>query len=314
VHIDVTTDTAAGAAAAINARSIGVRAGVVNTDSGPLLQLTATSTGTAAAFTVDGSVAAPNIVTAAADAQIAVGDPANGGYTMSSGTNTFTGVLPGTTVTVAAVQAGVTVSVVRDTGQIADKIQSLVDATNAALAEIGNQTAYDASSKTAKPLAGNFAVQQLQQRLLSAVSNGDTGYGSFAQLGVSLDKSGQLSFDRSAFLTAYAADPDTVQATVTRSIPDPDHPGKTKLTGLAGTLGTVATSATDTTTGSLTLAIQSRNDAVRSLNNEIDDWDVRLKTRQQDLQRQYASLEVALGKLKDQSSWLSGQIATLPSA
>lgn len=314
VHVDVGTDTAAGAAAAINAKSLGIRASVIVTDSGPLLQLTAASTGTAAGFTVDGSAAGANVVSAGADAQIAVGDPAAGGYTMSSPTNSFTGVLPGVAITVMQVQAGATVSVTRDSGQIADKIQSLVDATNAALTEIGNQTAYDPSTKTARPLGGNFAVQRLQQNLLSAISNGDSGYGSFAQLGVGLDKSGQLTFDRSAFLAAYQADPDKVQAAVYQSVPSSADPTKTVLTGLAGALSTIATAATNSTNGSLTLAIQSRDDSVRSLNTQIDDWDVRLATRQTDLQRQYANLEVSLGKLKDQASWLSGQIASLPTA
>jgi flagellar hook-associated protein 2 len=32
------------------------------------------------------------------------------------------------------------------------------------------------------------------------------------------------------------------------------------------------------------------------------------------LQRQYGALEVALGRLQNQSTWLAGQISSLPSA
>lgn len=299
VHIDVGTNTAAGAAAAINAKAMGVRASVVNTDDGPVVQLSAAQTGAAAAFTVDGYAQTPDIVRPGVDAQIQVGDPDAGGYTVSSGTNAFTGVLPGVTFTATRVQAGVTVTATSDTGKLADRMQSLVDSANAALTDIGSQTAYDAGTRSGKPLAGNFTVRQLEQGLLSSVSNGAATYGSYKQLGVALDRSGKLTFDRTAFLAAYQADPGKTQTAVE--------------TGLASRLATVAKTATDTTTGTLTLAIQGRTNAVKSLNDQIGGWDVRLTTRQSALQRQYANLEVALGKLKSQSSWLSGQISSMPS-
>ena len=41
---------------------------------------------------------------------------------------------------------------------------------------------------------------------------------------------------------------------------------------------------------------------------------IRLAAKQESLNKQYADLEVSLGKLQDQASWLSGQIASLPSS
>ena len=51
---------------------------------------------------------------------------------------------------------------------------------------------------------------------------------------------------------------------------------------------------------------------MKSLNSEIADWNNRLQLRQQTLQRQFTNLETALGKMKNQSNWLAGQIAGLP--
>ncbi len=48
------------------------------------------------------------------------------------------------------------------------------------------------------------------------------------------------------------------------------------------------------------------------MNDDIADWDVRLEQRRTSLERQYGALEVALGKLQSQSSWLAGQISSLP--
>ena len=47
------------------------------------------------------------------------------------------------------------------------------------------------------------------------------------------------------------------------------------------------------------------------LRTNIADWDVRLAARQSALQKQYSALEVALGKLKNQSTWLAGQVNQL---
>jgi flagellar hook-associated protein 2 len=47
------------------------------------------------------------------------------------------------------------------------------------------------------------------------------------------------------------------------------------------------------------------------LTSSIAAYDVRLAKRQETLKAQYAALEVALGKLKDQSNWLAGQLASL---
>ncbi len=55
-----------------------------------------------------------------------MGDPAAGGYTVSSSTNTFNGVVPGVTFTVGAVASDVTVSVGSDAGAISDKVKALI--------------------------------------------------------------------------------------------------------------------------------------------------------------------------------------------
>jgi flagellar hook-associated protein 2 len=298
-HIAVATDTPAGVAAAINAAALGVRANVISTDQGTVLQLTSTKTGTAAAFEIGGFAATPNVVLPGQNAQITFGIPP-AGYTASSATNTFTSVVSGVTFTATRVPAGVTISVVADSGKLADAMQSFVDAASAALTEIGTQTKYDPTARGGSPLGGNSTIRQVQQDLLSGISNGQAGYGSFKQLGVSMDRAGTLTFDRDAFLAAYQADPTTVQSVV--------------ATGVASQLQTVAARATDPSTGRITLAIQGRNASVRTLTDQIGSWDVRLQGRQDALQRQYSGLEVALGKLKSQSSWLSGQIASLPSA
>jgi flagellar hook-associated protein 2 len=297
-HVDVATDTAQGVADAINGAKLGVSATVLSTNSGTVMQLTG-ATGAAHAFAVAGLAASTANLTTAADAQITVGDPNNGGYTVNSGTNTFTNLLPNVTLNVSQLATGVSVSTSSDTDGIADKMQAMVDAANAALSQIRSQTTYNANGKSGGALTGDYAVRQIQGNVLSAVSDGLTGYGAFKQFGVQLGRDGNLTFDRSAFTAAYNANPSGVQDAVAN--------------GLAKQLDTVAKAATDPLTGTLTSAIHGGTDQVRALNRQISDWNVRLQAKQTALQRQFTHLEVALGKMKNQSSWLSGQLAGLGS-
>ncbi len=300
LHVDVTDDTPQGIADAINGLGLALKASVLTTDQGTVLQVASTETGTASQFTLTG-IPGAQMAVQGKDAQISVGSGA-GAYTLSSSTNTFTNLMPGVTVNATAKQDGVTVTIGTDADSIATKMQALVDAANAALTEIGTQTAYNTTNKTGAALSGDFTVRQLQGQLLSSISSGSTGYGSFSQLGVQLDRDGKITFDKSAFLAAYAADPAKVQSAVA----DPD--------GLAGKLDAVAVGATDFSTGSLTTAVQSHNTQVSSLNTQISDWDTRLAAKQTALQRQFANLETALGKMKDQSNWLASQLSSLPTS
>ncbi|MCW2639767.1 MAG: Flagellar hook-associated protein 2 [Dactylosporangium sp.] len=298
-HVNITTDTAQGVADAVNAAKLGVTAAVVTTSTGTVLQFSGDKTGAANTFTVAGLSSPTTNMTAATDAKITIGDPAAGGYVVTSATNTFSNVLKNVTLNVSQLATGVTVNVTSDQDSMADKMQALVDAANGAVALIGTYTSYNSSTKSGGALTGDYTVRQLRDNTMSSVSSGLSGYGSFKQFGVQLDKSGKLTFDRSAFLVAYNADPAKVQNGVAN--------------GLAKSLDTVAVAATDFVSGSLTTAIQSGNNQVSDLTKRISDWDTRLQLRQKMLQRQFAAMESALGTLKNQSTWLAGQIAGLPS-
>jgi flagellar hook-associated protein 2 len=91
-----------------------------------------------------------------------------------------------------------------------------------------------------------------------------------------------------------------------------DYGTFTYAPGAAMRLNMVASAATDFANGSITNAINGEQSTIRDLTASIADWDERLQQRQDLLKTQFANLETALGKLKDQSSWLSGQLAGLP--
>jgi flagellar hook-associated protein 2 len=307
VTIDISADkSASGIAGALNKAGLGVKASVNPASVGNSdLQFTGTKTGAANNFTVTGlSGVTVKPVTAASDAVLHIagrsGDPADA-YDLTSTTNTFTDLMAGVSLTVAKVESGVTLDSAPDVAGIAAKFKALVDAANGTLTEVSKQTAYDAANKIRSPLTGDFMVRQMSQSILGSVSSGlsytDTSatvvkFGSLSKLGIQLDKTGQLSFDAAKFTAAYNADPTSIQAA-----------------GIA--LGDSFESLAGKQGDNVTRAITSRTNQVDSLNVQIDDWDVRLSARKDALQRTYGALEASLGKLKNQSTWLSGQIASL---
>jgi flagellar hook-associated protein 2 len=305
VTIPLTDKTAKGVADALNAKGIGVKATIVTTGGTEnILQFSGTNTGADNAFSITGLDSSTTDVAQAADARLQIGGgQAHGGYDVSSSTNTFTGLLTGVTVTVSKLEDDVSVSAVQDVGGIADKFQALVDAANATLTEIDGQTAYDASTNKGSPLTGDFAVRNMSQTIMSTISKGlsytdpndstnTIAFGSLAKMGIQLDQTGKLTFNKDKFTANYNADPSTYQA-AGQAFGD-------QIKAMATTQSTALTSV-----------ITSRNTEISGFNTQISDWDVRLAAKREALQKQYTDLEVSLGKLKNQQSWLSGQIAGL---
>jgi flagellar hook-associated protein 2 len=320
VTIDVSKDkTAQGVANALNAAGIGVKAALVSTGTADkVLQLSGVKTGTDNKFTVAGlgtTSTSVNLrdVTQAGNALIQIGggdnDPGGAGYDVTSTTNTFSGLMPGVSIAVSKVEDNVTVNAAADVTGIADKFQALVDAANATLSEISKQTAFDAATKKSSPLTGDFAVRNMSQRILSSISQGLSyqdpewvkpdndpnakpdmiDFGSLAKLGITLERSGRLNFDATKFKNSYAENQGAVQAAGI---------------GFADQVEKLATDMTN----NVKSVITGRTSEIDRFSSQIAEWDVRLSARKLALQKQYSDLEVSLGKLKEKSSWLAGQL------
>lgn len=292
--ISLASGSATDVAAAINAAQVGVRATVVTTDAGKVLQLASTATGAASGFSVAGTDSAAQTVVAAKDAQIGVGTVGAGGYTVSSSTNTFTGVIPGVTFSVNSLATGVSVTVNSDQKSLSDKVAALVAAVNTSYKTIG-QTSGDGMV-----LQGSPDVRNLSQGLLTTVSTGTATGGSLHTYGIDMDKNGVLSFDAAAFATAYNADPAGTQAAISASF--------------AKNLNAVATTANDPTTGSVTTAIMAANSHQTDLNKRISDWNTKLADLQTRYQAKYTAMETALAKLQSQGTYLTNMFKSMDSS
>jgi len=282
------------------------------------LQLTSATTGSAGAFTVHQGtaaevaagtapdlLAAPGaaVVAAARDASVTLWAGTAAEQVVTSSTNTFSDLLPGVSVTVAAASADpVTLTVARD-GAASSKVASdLVSGLNGILTLIASKTstttstnASGATTVTSGTFTGSSTTRDVVQKLTTAMS-APVGGASPSSIGISITKTGSFEFDEAKFSAALAADPAKVQAT---------------LSELSGRVAAAATSSSDKRDGSLTKIITGQQSVVKDLTDQIANWDDRLASRRTQLQKTYTALEVALSSLTAQQSWLTSQISSL---
>lgn len=314
------------AAAAINASSHGLNAAVVQVGKTEFaLQVTSRTTGQDSRFSIAGSGGTVTNPTLGTDASIRIGDTADA-FEVSSATNTFDAVMPGATFTVkTAGSDAVTLTITSDPDSVAAKMQSLVDAVNASMNEVRRATS-NAKGSTAT-LKGDFSVSQLSGRLSDAVTAAIVGGGttrtdgtspalSPATVGFELSKDGKtVVFNKGKFLEALKADPGLAQRMVAGREAGTDAGGNpvTAVTGLAQRLLDVANSASDSATGSLVKLAEGKESQFKNMQERIDAWDLRLAKRKETLSRQFTAMETSLSSLRNQSTWLAGQINSLPS-
>ena len=201
---------------AINASNQGVSASAIRTgDNAYRLQLSSQTTGADAQINVSGAAFAGagglHTVSAGADALLHVGG--DDGYDVTSSTNTITGLMPGVNVTLTGTTpvggAPTTITATQDASGMADKVNTFVTAANTLLDQLNTYGGYNTTTQVAGDLMGDGALMSLRRQVLNLVGTVRTGPSGTGvdSTGVNLTADGHLSFDRTAFLTAFTADP-----------------------------------------------------------------------------------------------------------
>lgn len=205
-------DTLSGIATAINQAGAGVQATVIYDGANYHLALTADTAGTAAGFTVSGSgglVAFSYGSGASGLSETSAPQNASfslNGLTITSGSNSISGVVPGLSLTLAA-SGSATVTVTQDATALDSAAQTVVAALNTALGTINQFTAYTPASGGG-PLIGDVGLQIVRSDLLNAVtgqtnfSAASGGFNSLSSIGFTVTSSGTVTLDDSKLLAA----------------------------------------------------------------------------------------------------------------
>ncbi len=300
ITIPSTATTLQQAASAINGGSYGVTASVVTDSQGSRLVFVSKTSGADGNLTVS-SKAATFTSASGVDAQLTVD-----GVPVDSSTNTVTGAIPGVTLSLgaAAPDNPVLISVEPDTSQASTAIQDFVTAYNAVTTSINSQYSLNSTGNEGV-LAGDSMLRTLQSQMLDMVSGAVSGAGQYVNLqslGVEMQNDGTLQINSKVLSTALSSHFSDVQSFFQSA------------TGWGQTAGKQLLQITDPTIGTVSADITGLNQTSHDLTNQIDDFETRMATVQQQLTTQYSSLDALLQQYPMLIQQVTAQLGSLPSA
>ncbi len=317
------TDTLTDVRDAINAATdnTGVAASIINVDDGlggseQKLIFTATSTGLDNAITITAVdddlndadalglsrlVNANLVETAVAlDGQIKVDN-----QLVSSNNNTFAGVIDGITISAKSVGAGETLRITQDRASVRSKIDTFIANYNGLVGTFNALGSYDSTTETGGILIGDSTlrgVQNLIRREIGSAVSGLTGsFSSLAELGITTDDTGKLSVDDETLNTALDNNFDDVGALFAST------------NGIANTLDTIMEGyiASDGIIESRTDGLQK---SIENITEQREALNRRLTSLESRLLAQFTAMDALVSSLRNQSSFLTQQLANLPGA
>ena len=289
------------AAGYINSSSYGVTANVVTDTQGSRLVLVSKTSGAAGNLTATSPALNFTQGTAGVDAQLNVD-----GVPIDSSTNTVTSALPGVTLNLAsaAPNTPVTITVAPDTSQATQTINSFVSAYNTVINDINSQFTLDANGNEG-PLAGDTGLRSLQSQLLSAISYSVSGTGQYVNLqsmGIEMQDDGTLQVNSTVFNNAINNDYQDFQNFFQSLSPQ----------GFGNFFGTQMTQMTDPTQGPIAADVIGLQQTNQSLTAEINDFEARMTSVQQELTQEYSAVNATLEEYPMLIQQISSQLDSLP--
>lgn len=230
ITIDPSQSSLAGIRDAINKADAGISASIVNDGSGNRIVITSEDTGLSNALKITVSDDDGNNTDSAGLSQL-VYDASTGGTTnltetvaasnatmvidgiaISKSSNTITDAIEGVTFNLLKADIGTTskLTVAHNTASVEKSISSFVDAFNNLNKTISDLSKYNAETRQASVLTGDFTVRSIQNQLRNAMSapleTAGGGLSILAEVGISFQSDGSLKFDSSK-LSGIVSDP-----------------------------------------------------------------------------------------------------------
>jgi len=291
------TDTLDSIASKINDANAGVSASVLYDGSSYRMMVTSNQTGTAnaATFTDHGDSlqlsSAANIQIPAKDAKVSID-----GITVTRSTNVIDDALAGVTITASSVQAATdpdtSVAIAVDHDGAAAQLKKVVDSYNAIMNSLNTQLNYTGTTAASTTLFGDSTLRQLKLSLTSFVTQQLPDGSSLSDLGLSIDKTGLLSLDRTKMDSALDGNQNAIAKMFATN-------------GVAQQLQTMTTGYTEAGDGILVAKSQGYTDQKSRLQDQIDEVEDNATALQTRLEAQFSALEATMSSLNSQSTYVA---------
>lgn len=315
----------------INEASVGVSAAVITDGNGATpfrLALTSANSGTGGRFIFDtgGVDLGVSTLSEGQDALAFFGSGSvASAVAVTSTTNSLDNILPGIKVNLKATSSDpVSLTVSADTDKLITDLKTFISAFNTAVTRIDNATKYDAETKTGGPLVGDGTMIELRGALFTLAQSTPIGvngrYRRLTDVGITVDRSGNLALNEDKFRTALATDPAGVEALLTArtqvndqridlgngaSVNNPNAGNSFTALGMMGRFEQLGDRYLNSTNGILTNRSRGITAQVDLQNRRITAIDARLESRRTVLERQFQAMETAIGKSQQQQSSIS---------
>lgn len=288
--VSPTANTLNGLAEAINAGNYGVSATILNIGppSAPdyRLSLQSSTLGSENIQLNDGTQNLLSVLSDGAPAQYQVdGQPST---PISSDSSTVT-LAPG--VTVDLLKAGqTTVTVAPDSSAASSALSAFATAYNTAVSDLNNNHGTNGG-----PLTGQSVVLQLEQSLTSLLqySGGSGNVTGLADIGLTFNSQGQLTFDQATFDNAQSTNPQAVASFL----------GSATGGGFLQSATNLLSGLENTTSGVFTQTQNSYQQQVNADNSEITDTQTRIANMQNSLTAQMTQADAMIASLESQQTY-----------
>jgi flagellar hook-associated protein 2 len=309
------TDTLTNLQNDINNLGAGLSANIITGGSSDpyRLALTATQSGQAGNMIVDTSqIAGMSMqeMSQGQDAILALGGGSNSNSSnapvlVTSSSNTFSGVLPGVSLQINnATGQPVSVSVGNDGTNIATDLQTFVTNYNSFVTQLTTDTAYNTTTETGAVLTDDGSALEIGAQMSQLVNAQFASSGkvqSLADVGITVQSNGTLSFNQNQFNAAWASDPTAVQNLFTTA--------KTGVSARFDTLINQLAGPTDSLLSSRAAALQKE---ISDNQATITQMNQRLSDEQNLLYTEFYNMDLTIGKLKNTQSVLSTMYSVPP--
>jgi len=297
-------------ASALNNAGLGVHAEILDTGAGSdnyRLQLIG-ETGSSSAFAISSDLNELLFTTVqdASDAELTVN-----GVDFLRSSNQISDVISGVTLNLNAVTEGnATLTIARDTQEAQKSIVNFVALYNEATLEFRNLT----DAEQDGPLRGDTIFQGILRNMRSIVLGQSSSPGeelnSLSNIGISVDKTGQLLFDEAKLSDALTNNFDDVIQLFSANSNDQsrfnDDPG-----GIAGDLKTLIEKVTSSN-GYLVTAEQSLQDRNNEYKAELDELEERMQKVEERYTRQFLAMQNVIQEMNSTKESLLSSFENLP--
>lgn len=301
ITVDLSNNTLAGIAQAINDLDFGVTATVITDVNGSRLAITSDTSGEAGDLTItqDGvdPVEGLSFATTAGQNALFTVD----GISVETASNTVTDVIAGVTLNLLNVTGGtdVTLTIEQDEEKARGAVDEFVTAYNAVIQAINTQFIFNPVTEEGGVLSGDNTLRSAQSKILKdavfAIS-GNNGIVNLATIGIDIANDGTLSVNSTELDNVLASNFDDVQ---------------TFITSFADNFSTDLDDLTDSIDGPLNIALKGISRNQSDIADTIRNFEVRLELRQQSLIEKFSRIDVLLRQLPALLAQVNNQLGIL---